>query len=252
MEINTEHCQICGQPLAYLSMGREMTCNKCGKTEIGNICCPSEHYVCDDCHGKDLFEFILHNIETSSEKNPFTIAEQLMRHKRVPMLGCENAWIAAGAFLISLKNEGTLKVTNDHIREALQRTKKQAIGGYCGLTGVCGIAPAIGACFSVILGAACPKDQETSQTMTVVGDIIHAISSLTGPCCCKAFVRVSLDKAVEYAQRFFNVSLASADKNMDCTYTARHPHGCRMEKCPYYKLDEAGSILPKIVFLGSS
>ncbi|WP_158291347.1 hypothetical protein [Desulfosporosinus sp. Sb-LF] len=32
-----------------------------------------------------------------------------------------------------------------------------------------------------MLGAACPKDQETAKTMTVVGNIVHAIASLTGP-----------------------------------------------------------------------
>lgn len=239
---NTEHCQMCGQPLTYLSVGKELTCHQCGKTEIGNIYCPNDHYICDDCHGKDLFEVILQVIETTPEKNPFMIAEELMGHGRVPMLGCENAWIAAESFLAALKNEGTLKVTDDQIHEALQRTRKQALGGYCGLTGVCGIAPAMGACFSVILGASCPKDQETSKTMSVVGDVIHAIASHTGPCCCKAFVRVSLDQAVEYAQKYFNVSLETADKDLVCTYVTRHPHGCRMEKCPYYRPDETAEI----------
>ena len=234
METNTENCQICGQPLDYLSAGKEMTCHQCGKTEIGNICCPKGHYVCDDCHGKGLFEFILKDSQTTQEHNPFAIAERLMGHETVPMLGCENAWIAAGAFLAALKNEGTLTITNDQISEALQRTKRQAIGGYCGLTGVCGIAPAIGACFSVILGAACPKDQETAKTMTVVGNIVQVIARLTGPCCCKAFVRAALTEAVASAHKFFNVSLVAPDQIV-CTYSARHPHECRGDKCPYYK-----------------
>jgi len=215
-----------------------MTCHQCGKTEIGNIGCPNGHYVCDDCHGKHLFEFILNDIQTTQEQNPFVIAERLMSHERVPMLGCENAWIAAGSFLAALKNEGTLKITDDQISEALQRTKRQAIGGYCGLTGVCGIAPAIGACFSVILGAACPKDLETAKTMSVVGNIVHTIAGLTGPCCCKAFVRAALTEAVVSAQKFFNVSLVVPDQIV-CTYSTRHPHKCREEKCPFYKRTDA-------------
>ncbi|MDP4161156.1 MAG: DUF5714 domain-containing protein [Bacillota bacterium] len=223
-----------------MSVGKEMTCIQCGKTEIGNICCPNGHYVCDDCHGKNLFASILKDIQTAQEQNPFTIAERLMNQDEVPMLGCENAWIAAGAFLAALKNEGTLTITDDQIREALQRTKKQAIGGYCGLTGVCGIAPAIGACFSVILGAACPKDQETAKTMSVVSNVVRAIAALAGPCCCKAFVRAALNEAVASAQEFFDVSLLdTTDPAMNCTYITRHPHGCRMEKCPYYKQNES-------------
>ncbi|MFA5882076.1 MAG: DUF5714 domain-containing protein, partial [Eubacteriales bacterium] len=91
----------------------------------------------------------------------------------------------------------------------LNRTRKQAIGGYCGLTGVCGIAPAIGACFSVILGAACPKDQETAATMKVVGRIVNAIADQTGPCCCKNFVRTALNEALKSAKEYLHVSLAS-------------------------------------------
>nr|WP_242865663.1 metal-binding double selenoprotein MbdU [Desulfosporosinus sp. HMP52] len=225
---------MCGQPLDYFSVGKEMTCHQCGKTEIGNIGCPNGHYVCDDCHGKHLFEFLLKDIQTTQEQNPFAIAEHLMSHEKVPMLGCENAWIAGGAFLAALKNEGTLTITDDQISEALHRTKRQAIGGYCGLTGICGIAPALGACFSVILGAGCPKDQETAKTMNVVGNIVHAIANLTGPCCCKAFVRAALTEAVASAQMLFNVSLAAPDQIV-CTYSARHPHECRGDKCPYYK-----------------
>jgi len=215
-------------------VGTELTCHKCGRTEIGNITCPNGHYICDDCHGQDLFEFVLNDVLTIPEHNPFAIAERLMSQARVPMLGCENAWIAAGAFLAALRNEGTLIISDDQIREALLRTKRQAIGGYCGLTGVCGIAPAIGACFSVILGAACPKDEETAKTMGVVGQVVQAIAGLTGPCCCKAFVRAALREAGKSAQEFFNIALPEAERIV-CTYSSRHPHGCRGDKCPDYR-----------------
>jgi len=156
----------------------------------------------------------------------------------VPMLGCENAWIACGALMASLKNEGTIKLTNEHIIEALARTKKQAIGGYCGLTGVCGIAPAIGACFSVILGAACPKNQETATTMRVVGKIVNAIADQTGPCCCKNFVWTALSEVLKLTKEYLKVSLFSPDKAIICTHSDRHPHGCRESQCPYYKIKE--------------
>ena len=209
-----------------------MTCQICHKVELGNICCSQGHYICDDCHGKDLFEFLVREIETTSEVNPFAIAEQLMQYSQVPMLGCENAWISAGALLASLRNEGTLQITNQQILEALQRTKKQALGGYCGLTGVCGVAPAIGACFSVILGAACPKDKETAITMRVVGKVVNAIADITGPCCCKAFVRAGLAVAVTSLREYFDISLGAYEPS-PCEYSTRHPHGCRLNKCPY-------------------
>jgi len=157
-----------------------------------------------------------------------------MANPNVPMLGCENAWIAAGAYMVALKNQGCVTVSNDMIREALNRTKRQAIGGYCGLTGVCGVALAIGACFSVLLGAACPKDQETAKTMKVVGQVVNAIAEQTGPCCCKNFVRTALGVAIEATKEIFQASLQGAPSEIKCSHSARHPHGCRKEKCPYF------------------
>lgn len=157
---------------------------------------------------------------------------------KIPMLGCENAWIACGALMAALKNEGTIKLSNEHIIEALIRTKRQAIGGYCGLTGVCGIAPAIGSCFSVILGAACSKDQETATTMKVVGKIVNAIANQTGPCCCKNFVRTALSEVIELAKEYLNVSLHSPGEAINCTHSTRHSNGCRESKCTYFRMNE--------------
>ena len=149
------------------------------------------------------------------------------------MLGCEHAWIAAGSLLAAIKNQGTIKVTNDQIVEALNRTRKQAIGAYCGLTGVCGVAPAIGASFSVILGAACPKDKETAVTMHVVSTIIKAIANQTGPCCCKNFVRTSLTVCCKLAKQYLSIDLP-CNTEIVCKDSHRHPHGCRETKCKYF------------------
>jgi hypothetical protein len=157
-----------------------------------------------------------------------------MDQTNIPMLGCENAWIAAGALMAALKNEGTVKVTDEQIIEALNRTRRQAIGGYCGLTGVCGIVPAIGSCFSVLLGAACPKDQETAMTMKVAARIVDRIADETGPCCCKNFVRTALSEAILFIERYFGVSLPSLNEAIICTHSSRHPHGCRETKCSFF------------------
>ncbi|ODA39671.1 Methyltransferase [Desulfosporosinus sp. BG] len=220
----------------YFSKGKELACYHCGKKETGNICCSNGHYVCDDCHGKGCFEIVRDYVLKSRTANPLEIAEILMGYKdKVPMLGCENAWVAAGALISAIRNEGSYTVTDDQVVEVLNRTKQQAIGGYCGLTGVCGIAPAIGACFSVVLNAACPKDQETAQTMRVVAKIVSVIASETGPCCCKNFVRQSLQEATYLVKEILNVALENNQQQLSCTDIERHPHGCRKEKCVYFK-----------------
>ena len=224
--------------MEYFDQGRELTCSQCGRQEIANICCSNGHYVCDECHGKGVFNLVKDYVIGCKSKNPLEIAETLMGYNdQVPMLGCENAWVAAGALITAIRNEGSITVTDDQVLEVLNRTARQAIGGYCGLTGVCGIAVAIGACFSVILGAACPKDQETATTMKVVAKMVNTIANETGPCCCKNFVRKSLTEAVKLVKEHLCVSLPIVSENIICKHVERHPHGCRKEKCSYFGKD---------------
>lgn len=195
--------------------------------------CLNGHYICDDCHGEKLFDTILQLVLSAKGTNPLIISEEIITEASPPMLGCEHAWIAAGALLAAIKNHGVICVTDNQIVEALSRTRRQAIGAYCGLTGVCGIAPAIGASFSVILGAACPKDKETATTMRVVSRIIEAIADQTGPCCCKNFVRTALTASCKLAKQYLKIDLPYTGKII-CQDSARHPHGCRENKCIYY------------------
>ncbi len=157
-----------------------------------------------------------------------------MGHHGLPMLGCEHALIAAGALAASLRNSPYAKITNAEIEEALARASRQAISGFCGLTGVCGIAPAIGACFSVFLGARCGSDTEQKIVMETVIRVSQAIAELTGPSCCKAYVRAALFTAVDIFGERFGIVLPASDAPI-CRHSSRHPHGCREEKCPYYK-----------------
>ncbi len=174
---------------------------------------------------------------TTRSSNPFEISEVVMSFSGLPMLGCQHAYIAGGALMAAIRNmnppfckEG---ITNDDIKEVFKRTKRQAHGGYCGLTGVCGIAPAIGACFAVLAGSRCGKDEEQRITMEAVTRIFRAITDLTGPSCCKAYVRTSLDAAARYLKESAGIELPAAGK-IHCTYSNKHPHSCRGIKCPYF------------------
>ncbi len=165
--------------------------------------------------------------------DPVAIAELMMHHKGLPMLGCQHAFIATGALLAAIKNEGSRIIAAEDIKEAFERTERQAVGGYCGLTGVCGITPAIGACFSVLLGSRCGKDKEQRITMEAATRVSRAITELTGPSCCKAYVRASLFVAVEMLKEELGIVLPVSESPKDCTYADKHPHGCRMNRCPY-------------------
>ncbi|MBM4129267.1 MAG: hypothetical protein FJ243_03995 [Nitrospira sp.] len=151
------------------------------------------------------------------------------------MLGCQHAYIACGALMAALKNRGYRTITDADIREAFERTSKQALGGYCGVTGVCGITPAIGACFAILTGSKCGKDEEQRIAMEAVTRVARAITDLTGPSCCKAYVRASLSVAVNLLKEELGITFPVKDVSIVCTYSSKHPHGCREIKCPYFR-----------------
>jgi len=235
-EKKTENCMVCSGKLDYLNEAVSMLCTYCGKEQQGHVKCPQGHFVCDACHGKDARKFIEELTLSSKSLDPLAIAEIMMAHPVLPMLSCDHAYIAAGALLAALRNSpyGS-KIGEAEIGEAFARTAKQAHGGYCGLTGVCGVAPAIGACFSIFLGARCGSDREQKIVMEAVTRVSRAITDLTGPSCCKAYVRASLGVAVDIFAEKFGVVLPVKDAVITCKHSAQHPHGCREERCPYFK-----------------
>lgn len=224
----------CGSPLEYLDHAIDLTCSICDNIENGHVRCPNNHYICERCHNKQSINFIKEVCFSTDSINALEIAEKMMSSPHLPMLGCQHAYVAAGAIMTAIRNEGTFKSTDDHIEESFKRTERQAIGGYCGLTGVCGIVPAIGSCVAILLNSTCGTDKEQRLTMEVVSKVVNAITDLTGPSCCKAYVRVSLEIVTQFLKENFNIDLSSPSDPIHCQHTDRHPHGCRETKCPYF------------------
>lgn len=224
---------VCGQALRYHDKAVEASCVYCQRREPGHIVCPGGHYICEPCHNRDSMQVIEEIMLSTETFDPGEIAELAFSFSGLPMLGCQHAYIAGGTLMAALKNQGTAKVDNDEIREVFQRTGKQAHGGYCGLSGVCGIVPALGACISVLTGARCGKDREQRLVMEAVTRVTRAITELTGPSCCKAYVRGALAVMVEFLAKNFALTLPLGS-SAACRFSPKHPHGCREMKCPYF------------------
>ncbi len=226
---------VCGARLEYFATERKLTCSSCGKVEKGSVRCPEGHYVCDECHNHQSIILVQKICSETTSTDPLHIFEKMIAAPDIPMLGCHHAFMAAGAFITAVKNQGNVTVSKDMMHEVYARTKRQAIGGYCGLTGVCGIAPALGACFAVILGSKCGTDSLQKITMSAVSEIVLAITDLTGPSCCRAYARKSLEIARNFASDCLQINLSRMSSHIACSDVERHPHGCRKKLCPYYK-----------------
>ena len=70
--------------------------------------------------------------------------------------------------------------------------------------------------------------------MEAVTRVSRAITDLTGPSCCKAYVWSALDVAVDYLSESLGIILPLHKERTACSYTQRHPHGCREKRCPYF------------------
>ena len=225
---------VCGAALEYSEKEITLKCSYCNKELKGYIKCPNGHYVCDDCHNHQSIQLTKELCSATISTDPMAIFEKIIDSSKIPMLGCHHAFMAAGAFITAIKNEGTFVVSEEMIKEIYDRTRKQAIGGYCGLTGLCGIVPALGACFAVILGSKCGMNKEQRLTMTAVSEIVNVITELTGPSCCKAYARKSIEVAQIFLEKNLRIRLSKSTEKIICRHSKNHPHGCREAKCPYY------------------
>jgi len=229
-----QNCMVCGGRLDYLTAPVEMTCAYCGRVERGYIRCPGDHYVCEACHNKGLSAFIYDFARATELSDPLAIAQAMMAHPSLPMLSCAHAPIVAAALLAALRNSGRAEVTDDMIAEGVARTERQAISGYCGLTGVCGVPVAVGAAFSVVLGARCGLNEPTTLTMRAVGRAVDAVAEAMGPSCCRKFVGVALESAVGSAAEFLERELPLERRAFICVDGTRHPLGCHGQRCAYF------------------
>jgi Family of unknown function (DUF5714) len=230
-----ESCLLCGASFEPSLTGESITCTSCGAVMTGAARCPEGHALCEACRGREVRRIFERITLAEHGQDAGTVAEQMLSHPALPMLGCEHAFAAAGALLAALRNSPYGRITEQEVREVFDRTEKQARSGYCGLTGVCGVTPAVGAVLSVFLGARLGSDREQRIVMEAVTRVSRAITDLTGPSCCKAYVRAALGVAVPFLAEQFGMVLPSPASPPVCGHAERHPHGCREELCPFYR-----------------
>jgi len=232
---NNKPCLLCDAPMEALGTPKEVPCIFCGERESVLLSCPDAHHICDCCRSQDVRLAIETMAQTTGLTDPIRIAELMMGHPRIGMLDCDHTFIAAGAFMAALKNSpyGS-KITDNEVREVLDRTARQTTRESCAQTGVCGIVPAMGACVALFLDVRFGSDREQQITMDAVTNISQALTDQTGPICCKAYVRVSISVASTFFAERFGILLPTSRTAVVCRSSEKHPFGCREGKCVYY------------------
>jgi len=233
---------VCGEKLNYESQSELLECYFCKETKPASISCINGHFVCDACHGKDALSAITELACSAASVSPGEIAEQMMSHPSVAMIGGEHHAIVAVSVLAALKNSESLyyvnrsvNVNDDLIERAVDRTWTSKLPScMCANYGVCGTALAAGAVFSLLMDATCdlPKKRERQIAMEVTNHVASEIAWFRGTCC-KLSTRLAIDGINLAIEEYFGLKLPR--EKVKCQHEKRNPYKCLGTICPYSK-----------------
>ncbi|MBN1803577.1 MAG: radical SAM protein [Candidatus Lokiarchaeota archaeon] len=236
-----DKCEICGNDLVYstkIGYVQNMQCYYCSEEFSTDTWCPSGHYICDKCHSRDPISIIQSFCTTTDLKDPFEIADEIMKHDKFKVYGPEHHVLAPLAILTSLKNNSIKKpdgsyITNDDLLEAIRRASKIP-GGWCGFYGSCGAGMGSGIAISIFTGATPARNQPrslanlmTSRSLSKIADNLEH--------CCKRSVRISIMESLEFLREHFNINLNYKPKT--CVFSNKNDK-CEKANCFLFNLND--------------
>ncbi|MEM2135458.1 MAG: DUF5714 domain-containing protein [Candidatus Jordarchaeaceae archaeon] len=228
MENEVFYCNICNKVLHPTS--EELKCIYCKEFSVADYTCDDHHFVCENCRLALPEELVLKTCERSEIKNPYELANLIMKHPAIPMHSPIHHYLVPAVLLTSIKNGG-YDLPSRAVRIAIKRGKKIPYGT-CGSWGVCGAGAGVGITISVLTGATYKSDTERSESLDASGESLLSISKLGGPRCCKASVYASIKSAINFLEKKFKIKLPSNFEG--CLFSSNNEE-CKKDKCVYYK-----------------
>ncbi|MFW9999318.1 MAG: DUF5714 domain-containing protein [Candidatus Hodarchaeota archaeon] len=237
MTKKSDKCEICGNSLIYATKPqdyRDLICEYCGNIFHSNIYCEDGHYICDRCHSKGPLDIIERVYEETKIKDPFELADLIMKHPNFKKYGPEHHILTPAVILTALKNNNIKKpngseITLFDIKESIRRASKIP-GGWCGFYGSCGAGIGSGITISIFTGATPSTDyprtlanQITSRSLNKIADNLEH--------CCKRSVRLSIIETLKFLKEKFKVEL---DYNFKKCSFSKINDKCVKNKCPIF------------------
>lgn len=233
----SDKCEICGKELVYATKSedfRNLNCEFCKKPFETNVYCKNGHYICDPCHSKGPIEIIERISSETTIKDPYVLADLIMKHPNFKLYGPEHHVLTPVVILTALRNNGVRKVNGEEIslfdiKEAIRRASKIP-GGWCGYYGSCGAGMGSGIAISIFTGATPSTDiprslanEITSKSLAKIADNLEH--------CCKRSVKLSICETLEFLREKFSVELKY--HNRKCIFSGFNDK-CVKQKCPMF------------------
>lgn len=121
MEGEVFYCTICGKILYPVS--RELQCIYCKENSMADYTCDDSHFVCENCRLALPDELILKTCERSEIKNPYELANLIMRHPAIPAHSPIHHYLVPAVLLVTIENTG-FELPPRAINTAIRRGKK--------------------------------------------------------------------------------------------------------------------------------
>lgn len=237
LEKRKDVCEICGASLVYATEAsdhKKLRCEFCGIVFSTNTYCENGHFICDYCHMKDPIEIIEEICENTSIKDPFKLADIIMKHPKFKMYGPEHHVLVPAVILTVLKNNNIKKSNGEEInlfdiKEAIRRASKIP-GGWCGFYGSCGAGMGSGITISLFTRATPSTNIPRSLANDVTSRSLKKISDNLEHCC-KRSVRLTISETLEFLKEKFNIRLDY--KSQKCLFSKLN-NKCEKINCPIY------------------
>ncbi len=190
-------CLVCGEDLMYnTSKLQDVKCEYCGVATKTNVICKNGHFVCDDCHSKDILKIVENICINSDIKDPIKLANKIFELPELNMHGPEYHSIVPAILVTTYGNATNTKKISD-IKEAIKRGK-EINGGACGFYGACGAGIGTGIAYSIINKVMPLSKDERGNANKLTAKALMKMSEFGGPRCCKRDAVSSLEVAKDF------------------------------------------------------
>ncbi len=227
-ENNICGCVVCGKELYYTpDMALNATCYYCGKEDTTHVFCLDGHYVCDECHRKDILDIVEQICIDSDLTDPIELALCIFDLNQLHMHGPEYHSIVP-AVLVTAYGNSINKKDIPSIKEAILRGKA-IFGGICGTHGACGACIGVGIAYSIIKKATPYSKEDRGEANRMTSLALMAISKFGGPRCCKRDSITAIETAIKNFGFFDN----SEKSRYKCSQFISN-NMCIHGNCPFY------------------